>query len=129
MAHPNEELLRRGYDAFSKGDLETVLSVFDENIRWHVPGRSGLAGDYRGLGEVSEFFGKLAERSGGTFSIEVHDVLANDEHVVVLAVSRAERDGQQYAGMGAHVWHVADGKAVEFWTASTDQYGADEFWS
>jgi ketosteroid isomerase-like protein len=129
MTHPNEELIRRGYDAFSAGDLETVLSIFDENIRWHVPGRSPLAGDYRGHDEVTGFFGTLIERSGGTFSVEVHDVLANDEHVVVLAVLRGERGGAPYAGMSAHIWHVADGKAVEFWTASTDQYAADEFWS
>jgi len=129
VAHPNEELLRRGYEAFAAGDLDTVLSIFDENIRWHVPGQSPLAGDYRGHEEVIAFFGNLVELSGGTFSVEVHDVLANDEHVVVLAVVRAERDGRSFAGMAAHVWHVAHGKAVEFWTAPTDPYGADEFWS
>lgn len=129
MAHPNEELIRKGYDAFSRGDLDTVLSIFDDDIRWHVPGRSALAGDYRGHEEVTKFFGNLFERSGGTFSVELHDVLANDEHAVALAILRGERDGQAYAGMAAHVWHVRDGKAIEFWTASTDQYGADEFWA
>jgi len=129
MAHLNEELLRRGYDAFSKGDLETVLSIFDEDIRWHVPGRNPLAGDYRGHEEVSGFFQNLFELSGGSFSVEVHDMLANDEHVVVLAILRGQRPGKSFAGMSAHIWHVANGKAVEFWTASTDQYGVDDFWS
>jgi hypothetical protein len=28
MAHPNEELTRRAYDAFSRGDVETLRQVF-----------------------------------------------------------------------------------------------------
>ncbi len=45
MAHPNEELLRRGYEAFAKGDLDTVMSIFDEDIVWHEPGRNALGGE------------------------------------------------------------------------------------
>jgi len=47
MAHPNEELLRRGYGAFAKGDLDTVMSIFDENIVWHRPGGDILRGTSR----------------------------------------------------------------------------------
>ena len=32
MAHPNEELLRRGYEAFAAGDMDTVLSIFHPDI-------------------------------------------------------------------------------------------------
>ena len=28
MAHPNEELVRRGYEAFAKGDMETLRELF-----------------------------------------------------------------------------------------------------
>jgi ketosteroid isomerase-like protein len=40
MAHPNEELVRRGFDAFSKGDVDTLRALFDPDAVWHVPGRS-----------------------------------------------------------------------------------------
>ena len=30
---------------------------------------------------------------------------------------------------GADIWHVRDGKAVEFWHLDTDAYAADEFWA
>jgi hypothetical protein len=36
MAHPNEDLLRRGYEAFGAGDIDTVLGIFDHGIVWHV---------------------------------------------------------------------------------------------
>jgi uncharacterized protein len=45
MAHPNEELVRRDYDAFAKGDMDTVRELFDPELVWRFPGRSPLAGD------------------------------------------------------------------------------------
>ena len=127
--HPNAELVRRGYDAFSKGDMDTINEIFADDIVWHIPGRSPLAGDYKGKNEVFGFFGQLAERSGGTFSLDVHDILGNDEHVVAMTQERAERGGQSLDVHGVHVWHVRDGKAVEFWGVTDDAYAEDDFWS
>jgi uncharacterized protein len=47
MGHPNEDLVRRGYDAFSRGDMQTLRELFHPDIVWHAPGRSQLAGDHR----------------------------------------------------------------------------------
>jgi uncharacterized protein len=129
MAHPNEELLRQGYEAFAKGDLGTVMSIFDEDIVWHSPGRSPLAGDFKGHQQVQEFFGRLFEVSGGTFRNEIHDILANDEHAVVMVQVRAERSGKSLEAVTCHVWHLRDGKATEFWNLILDPYASDEFWS
>jgi ketosteroid isomerase-like protein len=129
MAHPNEELLRRGYEAFAKGDLGTVMSIFDEDIVWHEPGRSPLSGDFKGHQQVQELFGRIFEMSGGTFSIEIHDILANDGHAVVMLRSRATRPGKSLDSVECHVWHLSNGKATEFWGVPFDLYAADEFWS
>ena len=93
------------------------------------PGRSALAGDYRGHEGVTEFFGKLMEASGGTFALELHDVLAGDDHVVALVQGTAERNGRSQTFNNAHVWHVKDGKVTEFWGLSTTPYEDDQFWS
>ncbi len=129
MAHPNEELLRRGYDAFATGDLGTVMSIFDEDIVWHSGGRNPLAGDYKGHQQVQELFGRIFEMSGGTFSNEIHDILANDEHAVVLVQARAQRAGKSFDAPACHVWHLKNGKATEFWLLSSETYTADEFWN
>ena len=39
MGHPNEDLVRRGYDAFSSGDVETLRELWDPDIVWHAFGR------------------------------------------------------------------------------------------
>jgi uncharacterized protein len=129
MAHPNEDLVRGGYEAFAKGAVETVMARFDEDIVWHIPGRSAIAGDYRGHQGDMEFFGKLMEMTGGTFRLDVHDLLASDDHVVALIRSTAERNGTTRTSNTAHVWHVSDGKATEFWGLSEQPYEDDDFWS
>ncbi len=75
-------------------------------------GSGGFAGDYHGHQEVLKHFGKLMQVSGGTFRAEIHDILANDTHGVVLANVHAEKDGQVLTGREVHVWHLADGRAT-----------------
>jgi ketosteroid isomerase-like protein len=129
MAHPNEGLIRRGYAAFAAGDVATLKELFADNIVWHVGGRSPITGDYSGPGEVLGFFGRLAGLAGGTFRNDVHDVLANDEHVVALVTLSGSRDGKTLHDNGAQVFHVAGGKVTEVWFHPGDQAASDEFWS
>ena len=127
--HPNEELLRKGYDAFGKGDMDTIRSLFAEDIVWHSPGRNPLAGDYKGVDAVLETFGKVFEMTGGTFRLEIHDIIANDEHAVVLVRAMGERGGKKLDDKGVQVWHLKDGKATEQWLHPGDAYASDEFFS
>src|SRR5512132_3406676 len=46
MAHPNEDLVRRAFDAFAKGDVDTMRELTDQDAVWHTPGRHPLTGDY-----------------------------------------------------------------------------------
>ena len=63
MASQNVEIAKKAYAAFAEGDLDTVLSTFDDNVEFVVPGNSTISGTYRGKAEVTNFFGKLAEKS------------------------------------------------------------------
>jgi uncharacterized protein len=125
----NVELIRKGYDAFIKGDMETVSIVFADDILFRAPGRHPLAGNHRGKQEVFEFFRQLAERSDGTFTVEVNNIFGADERVVVIAVERAERDGKTLNLLYSHVWQVEGGLAREVQIMPADQYAEDDFWS
>ena len=128
MAHINEDLVRSAYAAFSRGDIETVLGTFDDGIVWRVGGDSKLTGEYRGPQQVLGFFGTLMELSGGSFHLDVHDVLANNDHAVALVTVNATQGERSLEGLpGAHVWHVRNGKLREFWDCPTDQVAIDEF--
>jgi uncharacterized protein len=129
MAHPNEDLVRRGFAAFGAGDIATLGELFADDIVWHVGGRSPISGDYKGKDEVFGFFAQLAERAGGTLRVDVHDMLANDEHVVALTKATAEHQGKTLNDSGAQVFHVQGGKVTEQWIHPGDQYASDDFWS
>jgi len=130
MAHPNEELARESAAAFQRGDLEALRNkYFAADIRWHVPGRGPLAGTYEGVDEVLAVFGRLFELTNGTYTVEVHDVLANDEHAVTLLGQRAERGGSVLTDNAIVVSHIRDGKLAEVWTVQTDLYASDELLS
>ncbi|MDQ3723570.1 MAG: nuclear transport factor 2 family protein [Actinomycetota bacterium] len=130
MSHSNAEIIRSGYEAFAADDVPTVLAIFSDDISWHIPGRSPLAGTYAGPDEVLGFFQSLGERSGGTFNLDVHDILDNGEDKVVLLLTEtAQRDDKSLSVSAVHVWGLEDGKATTFQAFVADEYEVDEFWS
>jgi uncharacterized protein len=130
MAHPNQTLISEAFAAFGRGDMDALRNqYFAEDIRWHIQGRNPLAGDYEGVAQVLEAFGRISELSEGTFVADLHNVLANDEQAVALWTARGERAGKQLENPIAQVIDIRDGKWTEVWAYSADQYAFDEFFS
>jgi uncharacterized protein len=128
-ASENAALVRRGYEAFSRADMATLQELFAPDIKWHTNGRNHLAGTFEGIDNVLANFGQLAAESGGTFRVEVHDLLASEDHVVVVARSSADRNGKHLEGNYCHVFHLGGGKVTEAWVVNEDPYALDEFWA
>jgi ketosteroid isomerase-like protein len=121
--HPNGELIREGFEAFANGDLDTLSRLFDDDIKWHAMGTSDLSGEYEGKGEVFAFFGRLLQMTEGTYHQDVHAILADDDHVVVLTDYGQDKP-KPFSGQQVFVWHVRDGKAAECWGIPNDQAAA-----
>ena len=77
----NVETCKKGYAAFAAGDVETVLSYYDDDVEWVVPGNSTVSGTYRGKAEVTELFAKVAEQP---FTTTPSRFLADGDVVVIL---------------------------------------------
>jgi uncharacterized protein len=127
--HPNEAIVRAGYDAFVRGDLEAVRSFLHPDVIWHVAGSGPLAGVYKGHGELLEFFGRIAALTEGTITIEAGDILAGDEQVVVLTNLRARRGDRILDDRGVAVFRISDGVAVEVHMFAEDQRALDAFFA
>ena len=124
------EAARKGYKAFQENDVETLQQVLAPDVKWHGNGRSPVAGDFDGLDATLGSFLNLAQLTNGTFSVEIHDVLASDDHAVVLAKSRGERKGKTLESDYAHVFHFNDkGQVSEAWVVNYDPYAGDEFFA
>jgi ketosteroid isomerase-like protein len=122
--------LRGGYEAFQTANMDALRNeYFTPDVVWHTPGRSQISGDHKGVDEVLANFAKSFELTNGTFSVELHDVLANDEHGVALATVRGERNGKKVEDNYTHVVHFRDGKVAESWIHQWDVYTVDEFFA
>lgn len=119
--HPNEQLVRTQVQCFIAGDIQGWLDVVSDDLVVHVPPGHRLSGEYKGSQQfVERFIGKVMELTGGVH-LEVHDVLASDDHAVGLYTIRTERDGSTYEWQHVNVYHVADGKITEIWWTPFDQ--------
>ena len=126
MAHPNEEIARSASEALSKGDIETFLGLHTDDVVLHFPGRGPMAGDHRGKEGMAKLFQRQMEILDSPPEIENHDILANDDHTVVLNKTRASRGGQILEQNQVVVMHIKDGKIAEVWLQFSDQQAMDE---
>ena|SRR5436190_1661469 len=120
MEHPNALAYRRTADAFRERDSEALGALIDEEIVWHVPGQGPLAGEVRGREELFRFFDRLRELTNDTFTLEEHDVLGTDDHVVALSVMSAIRDEVRVSVNVLSVFHFRDGRQRERWFHPVD---------
>ena len=128
-ADENAATIRRGYEAFNSGDMNTLTEIFDEDAVWHATGRSSLADDYQGRDATFAYFARLGQETGGTFQAGLQHLLADDERVVGIQHNSAERDGKRLGVDVCIVFQLKDGRVTEGWEYSRDQYAWDEFWS
>jgi uncharacterized protein len=123
MPHPNEQVIRRAYAAINRGDLGALSAEFTEDAIWH----GSEAAQITGAEAIADLVGELREASGDSIRIELHDVLANDDHAVALQITRAERNGQSLVDRVVYVFHLRDGKIAEAWF-NGDPRVQDDFW-
>jgi len=123
------ELIRRGYEAFSAGDMATLGELFAEDAVWHVAGNGALSGKKQGREAILAYFGELATRSAGTFTATVQDVIAGENHTVALQHSQAENKGRTLDTYGALAFRLRDGKIIEGREFFEDTAQGDEFWA
>jgi ketosteroid isomerase-like protein len=123
--HPNAALVRKMAESFNSGDMQQMTDMLADDIEWHeigraepIIGKEALAARF-GMGSGTP---PPYEITGG-----VHDVIANDEHTVVLANAHATRGGQTFDYRVAEIYHMKDGKITKRWAFSDDTAAINDF--
>ena len=101
----NKELVKKGYEAFAAGDIQTVMDLFDDDIEWVQPGQSAISGTFHGKSEVMDFMGKLAEKA---LTVKVKRLIAEGD--TVIAITEVTVGGE--TSEDADVFTVRNGKTV-----------------
>jgi ketosteroid isomerase-like protein len=127
--HPNVQRMRDGYDAFAKGDLAALRELMTEDVVWHVPGRTSLAGDYHGIDDVLVFFVRVMEVTAGSFRAEPLTLLADDDYGAAPVRITAHRGDRHLDVMNVQVSRLRDGRVAEFWDTTTDPDATEAFYA
>lgn len=121
----NLRLVQDGYEDFSRGDIQTLLAKFAEDIEWIVPGSNPLSGTYKGRSSVGEFFKRLSDLTEIS-AFEPREFIAQGDEVVVLGreTGRVKATGRGFQTDWAMAFTTRNGKIVRFQqyldTASVD---------
>jgi len=114
--------------AYAGGELEPLRALLSEDVVWHVPGRSRIAGEHRGVDEVLEYFETRRAMTDASFRVAVHGLAMIDDRVVQLDGGSAVRDGRPISWETVSVFRVAGGRIAECWLVPFDLYQFDELW-
>ncbi len=124
--HPNEKVLRDADQAQMSGDIEGFLGQFADDIVANMPGKSSLAGVYKGKDQFMEVFARFMEKAP-EYTFEPHAYFADDEHGVIMQRSHYKRGDETLDTNDMFVCHFRDGKIAEMWLTTDDAYGVDAF--
>ncbi len=115
-------------DAYAGGALEPLRGWLTEDVVWHVPGRSQIAGEHRGVEAVLAYFDTRRRLTDETFRVNVRGLAVIGERVVQLAGGAAMRDRRHVSWETVGVFRVKNGRIAECWLLPFDQYSFDEIW-
>ena len=133
LEHSNARLVERFYAVQGRfyagenvgADLRGLLT---EDVVWHVPGRSAIAGEYRGLEQVLRYFAVRREITDNSFRITSRGVLADADRVVHFADGEAAVGGELRRWRTAGIFNISNGLIAECWLLPFDQYQFDQIW-
>jgi ketosteroid isomerase-like protein len=121
--HPNATLIRESHAAWQSSDVNAMTDTLTDDVEWHeigndtpVMGKAALAARWAGMAG-----------SGGTFSSDLHDAVANDDHGVALVTTTVGMGDKSLTYRTAEIYHFRDGKISARWAFSDDTEAINKF--
>ena len=108
---------------------DSLRDVLRDDVVWHVPGTSAIAGEHRGVEAVLEYMDTRRRMTDSTFRVTVHGSAMIAGRVVQLAGGRALRAGTEVVWETVGVFRVVEGRIAECWLVPFDQAVFDQIWS
>jgi hypothetical protein len=123
--HPNATLIREQAEAMKNGDMQATIDGLADDVVWH---EIGSAEPIHGKAAVAARWAGMAD-AGGSFSVELHDVVANDDHAVALMTATVSMGDHTFSYRTAEIYHMRDGKITERWAFSDDTAAINAFFA
>ncbi len=113
MSQENVEIVRAGYDAFSRRDLDAALANVDPEIEWRQSTALPDARTFRGHDGVRGFFEQIFELFDRSDFVPEEITDLGDQIVVLHRfVGYGRSSGVPVEATEAALWTLRDGKAI-----------------
>jgi ketosteroid isomerase-like protein len=123
--------LHKAQNAFYAGGSDAALhELLAADITWTVPGDNAIAGTYRGLDEVLEYFRRRRDLADRTFRMQRIDVLVGEgNRVAALTNGIATIGGVEQRWSTVGLYDIVDRRIAACWLLPLDQRAFDAIWS
>jgi ketosteroid isomerase-like protein len=114
VARENVEIVRRSFDAYSRGDLDAMVADFAPDCDYVATGViAGTGGVYKGPEGYKRFLDSFNEEFDDPRA-EVHQLVEAGDHVLVSATlrGRGKQSGAETSWPVWQVWELRNGKFV-----------------
>jgi hypothetical protein len=128
-AQDNVKLIRRGFEAFNKGDVNTLSELLATDCVQHMAGNNRFSGDHKGRDNILAMYGEMGELTQGTMQAVLSDVHASEHGAVALYTAKATRKGKTLNDKYALVFQLVDGKAIDIDDVPLNGEVNDAFWA
>jgi ketosteroid isomerase-like protein len=133
MMRTSGDVVERFYEAqrrFYAGEAarEELEGMLADEVVWHVPGRSAIAGTYRGRERVLDYFDRRRRIADQTFRVIPREMVAEGDRVVHFADGEATIDGRVRRWRTIGLFAIRDGRIAECRLLPFDQYDFDDVW-
>jgi ketosteroid isomerase-like protein len=114
------------FQAIGAGDFAAAIGHFSDEVVGFVPGRSDLAGVYRGRQAVAGYLNTVIDRVRGDVRVERVDTLVGSDHVALMVIEHLGSGPGELVINRTNVYRIVGGEIVEIRIFEGDQYLVDE---
>src|SRR5258708_29595693 len=124
------ELIKSLLSEFAGDNLDGVRALLTPDVKFHFPGDNSLSGEYLGVDASLRLLDQITQWTGGTTRVRLHDVLANEQHGILLYTVTAQHGERSISYRYIDLYHFREGQISEVWGYPADDARAfDEFYS
>lgn len=116
---------------YAGGPVAPVVELLAPTIVWHVPGTSPIAGDHRGLHQVTEYFERRRRLANSTMRMRPGEAMSAGDAVAQFVQGSAVLGGEpvSWQTIGVYRVDVSLRRIEEVWLVPLDGDLFDRVWS